>query len=119
MLERAYSISPCIVSYKGSLCKIKKLNYIPDANGLVAFKVESLWSVQGINVGAMIELLKRYRSEIHSLTFDTIANTTERLVNVKSDVMIGTLECCIIIVGDGSASYTKYDNTIGGTIINK
>lgn len=101
------------VCYMDKLCKIKRMEYMPDSDGVLVFRKEDRWSNDGYTVVEATELLNKYQDTISDILFEAYDGSLCKFVNlyeVQQD-MAGTEFHLRILVGeDGQMSLP--DNAI-------
>ena len=108
-LLNSSKLNQLVVLFNDKATKISRENYYPE-NGLVVFKNQNDWAIDGFSAFEMTEFLTKYRDKINKIQFTTSDGTVENFVNAYESEMFSDYGnyASVIIVGDGTGVMKFY-----------
>ena len=101
------------VCYEDKLCKVKRMEYLPDDEGKLVFRKEDTWTNDGYTIVEAVEFLNKFGEQITELLFEAYDGSYQPYINsveVQAD-MSGTEYRLRILVGeDGPLTFS--DNMV-------
>ena len=102
------------ICYEDKLCKVKRMDYLPDDEGKLYFRKESSWVNDGYTIQEAVEFLKKYKEDITELLFEAYDGSFQPFVNtfeVKGDTS-GVIYRLRILVGVAGEPLVITDNML-------
>ncbi len=102
-LLNSSKLNQLVVLFNGKATKVARENYYPDNNGLVVFKNQNDWSIDGFSSFEMTEFLTKYRNKINKILFTTNDGDVQGFVNAYESELFSDYGnyASVIVVGDG------------------
>lgn len=90
------------VCHDNKLCKIKRMEYLPDENGMIIFRKEDKWVNDGYSISEATEMITKYAESIKGILFEAVDGSFQEYVNSVEveEGKSGTIFRLRIIVGE-------------------